>query len=99
YFDSKEPEQRSYQLAELLNLLEIACAVYDEWSLSGNARKLVYSYLKNVLSDLIKHKEISAEIEKKLLQDKETFFFIKKFLSKNGAKLKMIPVAWYQLSE
>jgi len=96
YFDSKEPDEKSYELAELLNLLEIACAVYDEWSLSGNARKLVFDYLYRNLSDLIKHKEISAQIEK-LLQDKDTFFFIKKFLRKNGAELKMIPLAWYQL--
>lgn len=97
YFKA-EPDQKSYELAELLNLLEIACAVYDEWSLSGNARKLTFDYLRRVLSLIIEHKEISAEIEK-LLQDKDTFFYIKKFLRKNGTELKMIPLAWYQLSE
>ena len=96
YFNAK-PEQKSYELAELLNLLEIACAVYLEWSLSGNARKLIFDYLQRNLSELIKYKEISAEIEKKLLQDKDTFFYIKTFLRKNGAELKMIPLAWYQL--
>lgn len=98
YFNAK-PEQKSYELAELMNLLEIACAVHLEWSLSGNARKLVFDYLRRVLSELIKHEEISAEIGK-LLQDKETFFFIKKFLRKSGAELnKKIPPAWYQPSE
>ena len=85
YFNAK-PEQKSYELAELLNLLEIACAVYLEWSLSGNARELIFDYLRRVLSLIIEHKEISTEIEKKLLQDKETFLFIKKFLRNNGAK-------------
>jgi len=82
-----------------MNLLEIACAVYLEGSLSGNARKLIFSYLKNILSELIEHKEISDDIEQKLLQDKETFSFIRKFFRKNGAKLKMIPLAWYEPSE
>lgn len=97
YLNAK-PDQKSYELAELMNLLEIACAIYDEWSLSGNARRLMFDYLQRNLSALVKHEQINAEIEK-LLQDKETFFFIKKFLRKNGAELKQIPVAWYQLSE
>jgi hypothetical protein len=99
YFNPKTPDQKSWELAELMNLLEIACAVYLEWSLSGNARKLIFDYLQRNLSDLIEHKEISAEIGK-LLQDKETFLFIKKFLHKNEARLKAtIPLGWYQLSE
>lgn len=92
------PKQQSYELAELMNLLEIACAVYLEWSLSGNARKLIFGYLQRNLSELIKNKQISAEIER-LLQDKETFLFIKTFLRNNGTQFKMIPVDWYQLSK
>lgn len=99
YFNPKTPEQKPYELAELMNLLEIACAVYDEWSLSGNARELVFDYLQRNLSLLIGHKEINAEIER-LLQDKETFLFIRKFLRKNGTRLNAtIPVDWYQLSK
>lgn len=41
YLSGKNDEQKQYELAELMNLLEIACALYNGGSLSGMSRKIV----------------------------------------------------------
>jgi hypothetical protein len=90
-------EQKTAELAELLNLLEIACAVRQEGSLSGNSVKLLDEYLKSVLRMLTSNAYICDQVELLLLQDKTTFIFIKHFLSANGSSLNVtIPVKWYQ---
>jgi hypothetical protein len=84
-------------LAELLNLLEIACAVYLEGSVSGNSRKLIAEYLNSVLSLLTKDPALNAQVPP-LLQTEETFIFIKKFLRKKRSTLSVtIPPEWYEL--
>ena len=54
FFDAQQ-EGQHYELAELLNLFEIACAIYLEKSLSGNARALMFEYLDNVLQHLVRN--------------------------------------------
>jgi hypothetical protein len=84
-------------LAELLNLLEIACAIYLEGSVSGNSRKLIAEYLESVLSLLTKNPSLNAQVPH-LLQTEETFIFIKKFLRKKRSTLSVtIPPEWYEL--
>jgi hypothetical protein len=46
---SAEEQQKSDEVAELLNLLEIACAIRMEGCLSGNSARLLEDYLKSVL--------------------------------------------------
>src|ERR1035438_3224880 len=45
FFAAQDEEQKHYELAELINLYEIACAIYLEKSLTGNSRKLEKEYL------------------------------------------------------
>jgi hypothetical protein len=90
----------SYHLAELLNLLEIACAIYLEGSLSGNSRKLQVEYLDNALSLLTSTPSVDDQVLQ-LLQTERTFSFIKKFLRKVEKKPSVlsvtIPPKWYEL--
>jgi hypothetical protein len=84
-------------LPELLNLLEIACAIYLEGSVSGNSRKLIAEYLNSVLSLLTKSPVLNPQVLP-LLQTEETFIFIKKFLRKRRSVLSVtIPPEWYEL--
>jgi hypothetical protein len=46
---SAEEQQKSDEVAELLNLLDIACAIRMEGCLSGNSARLLEDYLKSVL--------------------------------------------------
>ncbi len=79
----KEPQSdaSSYNLAELINLFEIACAIYLEGSVSGNSRRLMADYLNNVLTHLVKTPSTNEHVLQ-LLQTEKTFEFIKKFLKK-----------------
>jgi hypothetical protein len=84
-------------LAELLNLLEIACGIYLEGSVSGNSRKLIAEYLNSVLSLLTNNPGLNSQVPP-LLQTEETFIFIKKFLRKKRSALSVtIPPEWYEL--
>lgn len=84
-------------LAELLNLLEIACAIYLEGSVSGNSRGLIAEYLNSVLSLLTKSPVLNPQVPP-LLQTKDTFIFIKKFLRMKCSTLSVtIPPEWYEL--
>jgi hypothetical protein len=92
-----EPHGPNYDLAELLNLFEIACAIYLEKSLTGNSRRLMSDYLDRTLSLLIKTPVINDQAFQ-LLQTKETFIFIKKFLKEKPMVLSVtIPLKWYEL--
>lgn len=89
-------EERHYELAELLNLLEIACAIYLEKSLSGNARTLTFEYLRNILRLLIQD-EYTNEHVGPLLQSTDTFIFIREFIKQKPSHLSVtIPPHWYQ---
>lgn len=86
-------------LAELLNLLEIACAMFIERSLTGNSRILAREYIKNVLSILARNPEVSEQAVQ-LLQTPDTFRFIKRFMKERPAGLSVVmPPAWYQLQD
>jgi hypothetical protein len=95
-----EPDTSSYNFAELLNLLEIACAIYLEGSVSGNSRTLMVDYLNNVLAHLLETPSTHVHVLQ-LLQTEKTFEFIKKFLKKLKKKPSIlsvtIPPEWYEL--
>lgn len=93
FIEAKTDEQKNYELAELLNLFEIGCAIYIEGSLSGNSSKLMSAYTENVLN-LLSGNDFAKNQIKTLLQDENTFEFIKKFLE-DKKKLGMpIPTLW-----
>jgi hypothetical protein len=92
-----EADAANYNLAELLNLLEIGCAIYQEKSLTGNSRELMADYLGNVLSLLIKTQGFNDRALH-LLQTERTFIFIKKFLKEKPSALSVtMPPKWYEL--
>lgn len=94
---SSTPEDLTYNLAELLNLLEIACGSYLERSVSGNSRKLLVDYLNSGLSIIITTPSLNDRVSP-LLQDEKTFIFIKKFLRKKRSVLSVtVPPSWYEL--
>jgi hypothetical protein len=94
-FLAAQGESRSYELAELLNLFEIACAIYIEKSLTGNSRKLMAEYLEGILRVLVANEYTCQEITP-LLQTPSTFIFIKRCLKEKRAVLSVtVPPAWY----
>lgn len=95
FFSPNEGEKRT-ELAELLNLLEVACAIWLERSVSGNSAKLLDEYLNNVLRLLTANAYASEEV-KLLLQDRTTFVFIRRYFKlKQARPSASIPLEWYQ---
>jgi hypothetical protein len=95
FFTAKE-EQKTAELAELLNLFEIACAIRLEGSVSGNSAELLREYLDNVLRLLTGNSYICQQVGP-LLQNEATFIFIRKFLKDSRSRPDvMIPLEWYQ---
>ncbi|MGB9029640.1 MAG: hypothetical protein WCC27_05925 [Acidobacteriaceae bacterium] len=86
-----------YELAELLNLIEIACAIYLEGSLAGNSRKLMFEYLNATLGLIINNPYANNAAEH-LLQNPKTLEFIRKFLRLKARSLSVtVPPKWYEL--
>ncbi len=96
-FLGAKPTEQENELAELLNLFEIACAIRVEGSLSGNSAILISEYLDNVLRLLISNDYTKAHTLP-LIQDETTFLFIKKYLRMKAHSLSItIPLEWYQV--
>jgi hypothetical protein len=96
FLNTDEHEQKHYELAELMNLFEIACAIYLEKSLTGNSRRLEKEYLNTFLKALITSDYARTEVPG-LLEDEGTFEFVKLFLDE---RIKFpsvtVPVEWYR---
>lgn len=85
------------ELADLLNLIEIACAIHLEGSVTGHSKRLLVEYLNNVLAVLTKA-TVFNDRALRLVQTQDTFEFIKRFLEEKRADLSVtIPPKWYEL--
>jgi len=95
-FFSAKDEQKTAELAELLNLFEIACAIRQEGSVSGNSAELLREYLDNVLRLLTSNAYICQQVGP-LLQNEATFVFVRRFLKESRSRPEVtIPLEWYQ---
>jgi hypothetical protein len=79
FLSAEGEEAKQYEFSELMNLLEIGCAVYWERSLSGVSRELIEEYLGNVLSLLGSNSDARGRIEQ-MRHSPTTFKYIRKFL-------------------
>lgn len=95
-FLSAQGDTKRDELAELLNLLEVACAICLDGSLSGNSGTLMSEYLDGALRLLVNDNYTNAQVPA-LLQSKTTLIFIRKFLKENAASLSVtVPPSWWQ---
>ena len=87
---------KSYELAELMNLFEIACGTQNEGSLAGVSKDIMAAYLNQVLTLLIYNDYTKAKIAE-LLETPNTFENIHKFLNiERPTPLSVtIPKEWY----
>ena len=83
FLPAEEEVERQHEFSELMNLLEIGCAIYMEGSLSGVSRELAEEYLGNVLSLLEANQEARTRIEA-MRQSPTTFKYIRQFLVRMG---------------
>jgi len=98
FLSAQNEETRSYELAELMNLLEIACAILNEKSFAGVSKKLLNDYLNEVVSLLCNDVGASKAIEG-LFSSPTTFEHIRKFYNARRSEPLSIttPKQWFQL--
>lgn len=98
FHQAATPPARGYEIAELLNLAEVACGMLLEHSLTGNSRVLLEEYVGDCLSLMTRNPEVN-EMALQLLQVPDTFIFIRQFLRRRElpAAAKSLPVEWFQL--
>jgi hypothetical protein len=82
------------KLEQLMNVLEIAAAIEVEGTLSGVSRVLMREYLQRTLDDIISNDYTSAKVSD-LLQDENTYIYIRRFLRQRTRVSAVLPPAWY----
>ena len=99
FLKAPDVDAQKFEFADLMNLYEIACAIYLEGSLTGNSGKLIYQYLQDELNRL-KDNEYAEQHIPPLLTSADTFRFIRQFLSVKQGRLSITsPPQWYQRSK
>lgn len=84
------------QLEYLMNVIEIAAATSVEGTLIGVSNELISGYVDRTLNSLLSDSYASVRI-KGLLQDSQTFIYIRRFLNKQ-IPLSVIKVpTWYMV--
>ncbi len=78
FLSASSEDDRSYELAELLNTLEIASSILNEGSCAGVSKKLLEDYLKEAISALGEDSESSRMIPSLFSSDK-SFEHIQKY--------------------
>jgi hypothetical protein len=57
-------DKKSHEFAEILNLIELSCAIYKEKILVGSARDIYENYVEDVLLIIEKNDERLRELER-----------------------------------
>ena len=98
FLTSKDDEERFFNLAELMNLLEIACGIQVEHSLFGMSRIILTDYLDDSLTLLIDNSFTNVEIAK-MLHSPKTFRNVKQIIKSKPKYLSVtVPLKWFQQS-
>jgi hypothetical protein len=79
FLDAEDDSERQYQLSELMNLAELACAIHSERSFVGGSRELVQDYLQRSLSLLVDNENVRRQVPA-MFHSPETFKYIRRFL-------------------
>jgi hypothetical protein len=77
-FLKAEGDQRQYEFAELMNLLELACAIHSDRSLVGAPKQLIVNYLEDLLPVILKNQDAFQRIAG-MRKGPETFKYISRF--------------------
>jgi hypothetical protein len=87
FINIKDDDRGQYELSELMNLVELACAVYEDRSFVGVTKELMRDYLRSSLWLLCDNQAAQERIPV-MVDSPDTFKYIRKFLgSRANAQL------------
>jgi hypothetical protein len=81
FLKAETNNDKQYELSELLNLFELACAIHSERSLVGVSRELAGEYIRESWALLSANEDAKARIYA-MLTTPETFSYMRKFFGK-----------------
>lgn len=91
YLDEGDDGRRAFQFAELINLIELACAVVVDGAVHGAARELLEEYLAEVLLILVEDAEACERIAA-LRGQPNTFKYLRRFMMTAASKRRLSPL-------
>jgi len=80
YLDETASDRRNYELAELVNLFEIACATYLDKAIHGHSRELLEDYLCRTLTLIAENTDARQQVVE-MTEAPTTFKYLALFLS------------------
>ncbi len=86
------------KLERLMNVLELAAAIEVEGTLSGVSHQLMRDYLRRMLDIVISDDYTNSKVSD-LLQDENTYIFIRRFLKQRDRVSAVLPPNWYAYPE
>lgn len=92
FLSTQDDAKQQYEFSELINLIEIGCAIYVEKSLTGVARELMEEYLHDVLKLIEGNPSARSRIEP-MRHSPTTLKYTKKFLYKMLRSKRPHPMA------
>lgn len=82
YLQAKDDKSKSFALADLINMLEAACALHRDKIFYGHSRKVLEIYLIGIFRLFQENEQIREKLSD-LLQTRETFENIRVFITKH----------------
>lgn len=76
--DKGDHDRAAFELTELFNIVELACAIYYDSSFSGNVHRIVRQYLTNFMS-FTDMNERFQEVFQASIDTPDTYEFIRRF--------------------
>lgn len=78
-----DAEKSRYEMAELMNTFEIACAIHQDQSIHGHSRQLLEEYLCDTISKFARDDEAAAIIHS-MIDGPTTFKYLAMFQKQMG---------------
>ena len=76
--DEDDPEKSRYEMAELLNTFEIACAIHQDGAIHGRSREILEEYLCDTISKFARSQE-AAQAIRSMIDGASTFKYVAAF--------------------
>lgn len=91
YLATEDKAAAEFQFAELVNLLELACAILIDKAVHGAAREILDQYVTKVLTILANSPSACEQIAQ-LREDRDTFKYLRRYANETQRGRELAPL-------
>lgn len=91
YLATEDETTAKFQFAELVNLLELACAILIDKAVHGAAREILDQYVAKVLRILANSPSACDRIAE-LKEDRDTFKYVRRYANETQRGRELVPL-------